>query len=875
MSSQINIGRLSWSRVVFILAIISLCCFMFAGLALAQPALEITPDVVKGSHTYDYQFEANIENLGLDVKSFYGENPDVCIDYPAGFDLSKAVGKAVPIEVIVSGNPYYMQIVPTISGTTACFDFQSANLTQQGVVEAVYIKGLRVINHHVPGDYRIIMRHTQLFTLYRTITVVETVGQIIIDSPVTCTNIKAGATFEVKGRVIGTCNVPWPYTSWPVKIEILDKKGRLAKVPIACQCPIEYSEDGQPISAGGTPLEDMERVCTHTVYDDVNKITTFTATLQMPGYKYKYDGSWTNDYIIKASTVEVKDAYSNPSSNLVPAESLEDIAETTLVGCPKADLYAYLNIHHWYCDFTCDDTGYNRAIALSDPVTVHMVPAEPVKMRMVCPPDKIKLGAPVDITVCLMDKYCNDAPAIKQEKIDLAALTDPGNEMAGRFYDAAGNEISHVYVPVGKRCVTVVFRPIVKGPIVIEARAEDLTSPPSDIIIVRCETTVIDSDEMALDLIPKVTDENGCPRAGWPVKGSYYILPVGATEDYKVHVEITDCDGNFYRDLNGNGMYDVGEEVATWGIDPGTLDFMAKGPYMGHNICQPWDTKDHLFCNTKQHIWIYPNIWMKRCTVPGYEDPTIKFPDCLNVKVVVEGPAGTEVMTVEGTIDNFVSPVELMRSLNAEAWQTLSTPKTLAGAGDLKSLIGDSYDLALTYRNGKWEQLKPGEELQPLYCYYVKMKQPKDPGEESEQCYWNAAYIFDRATDPSEMIPPVRTMGIGWQAVGMAVQDTNPGDDNLWQQSDYLYRALGTICKCCKIVYNPGFPKVENPHYPELMRTRLGNLADFQTVAVSQGTGGAWWDDPYAVVYNGDNYWIYMCETQDLAANVGLEIVDP
>ncbi|HBQ27909.1 MAG TPA: hypothetical protein DD719_00505 [Desulfotomaculum sp.] len=890
MSSKTIVGRHSWSKTVLILAIVSLCCFMFAGVALAGGGqLNIIPDLnnpnpkdsVKASHTYDYVFDAE-GFTGVDVQSLYQDPQDLFITFPTvasgdatdQFDLTPATGRTVPVKVTVSGVVYNMQIVPTIDNANhrAIFDFQSANLTKTGWVDRIEILGLRVKNTHIPSDsYKIEFSHYQpfLFTIYKSIRVVETVGEITIDSPKTCANIKAGGSFEVKGRVIGTCNKPWDYTSWPVKIEILDKKGRPAIIPVQNVCPT-YTEDGRPIG------EEMKPVCTSAVVGATE--TTFTATLKMPGYPYKYNGVWTNDYVIKASTVEVKDAYSIPVG-VAPAESIEDYADTTLVGCPIGDSYAYLGIRHWFCDFTCDDIKASRAIALSLPETIHMIPAEPVKLRMVCPPAEIKLNAPVELTICLTDKYCNDAPAVKQEKIDLAALQDDnGGNMAGIFYDAAGNQISHVYVPIGQSCVTVVFRPTLVGPIVIEARAENLTSTPSEIVKAICFTKVIDGDQMSLDLIAKVTDENGDPRAGWPVKGAYWIMPVGATQDYKVHVEITDCNGNFYNDLNKNGMYDVGEEVATWGLDPGNIQFGAKGPYRGHNICNPWDTVPHVFCTTKQHIWIYPNISIQRCkTDHGYLEPVINYPDCLRVKVVVEGPAGTTIMTVEGDTKNFVNPVELMRSLNAEAWQTLSTPKTLAGTGDLKFLIGDSYLAALTYRNGKWDQLLPGEELQPLYCYYVKMKQPKMPGETSEECYWNAAYIFDRATDPSQMIPPVRTLGIGWQAVGMAVQDAvkKHNEDPLWQQQDYLYRALGTICKCCKIVYNPGFPKVENPHYPNLDRTRLGNLANFQTVAVSQGTSGAWWDDPYAVVYNGDNYWVYLCETQDLAANVGLEVVDP
>ena len=933
-------GKLSLPRLFLMIALVTLCSFLFAGVALANGTLDIIPDAsnpnaynsVKASHTYDYVFDAsNFE--GVDTAAFYENPQDLFIKFPVvrsgdpadQFDLSPAIGRTIPVNVTVNGQVYYMQTVPTIGvdpidgRPMASFDFQSANLAKTGSVERIEILGLRVKNTHVPSDsYKIEFTHYQpfLFTLYKSIRVVETVGEIVIDSPKTCTDVKAGSSFTVTGHVMKTCNVPWDYTSWPVKIEILDKKGRPAKMPVMNECPITYNEDGQPIEAGGQTLADMEPVCVSTTYNQGAGTTTFTGTLRMPAYQYKYKGAWTNDYVIKVSTIEVKDAYSIPGDNQPVAESIEDKADTTLVGCPIGNTIQarqnYLNIRHLYCDFSCDDTKSNRAIALSAPETIHMIPAEPVKITWKTDLNEIKLNKPVEVTFCFMDKYCNPAAILNgPQKVDLAAFYGEIRTIAGIFTDGAGNQIGHVYVPAGQSCVTVMFVPTVPagitGPpypeswqITIEARAENLTSTPSPIIIAQDEAYVIGEGGTTLELLAKVTNEVGAPVAGWPVKASFFVNNLGATQNYKLHVEITDETGKSYADINDNGMYDVGEEVACWGVDPGVIDFsyvytdhnwyMGKevgaptvtnhvmGSLMGHNICQPWDTITIPFSTSKQHIWIYPKVRIERCTNEGYMEPTIAYPASLHVKVVIEGPAGEEVMVAESDIFNFVDPVELMRSLDADSWQTLSTPKTLAGTGDLNFLIGQgSYDIAYKYVNGAWTQLTPGEQLQPLYCYYVKMRQPKHYGTEGGNgCYWNAAYIFDRADGPQQMIPPVRTLGIGWNAVGMAIQDTNTEDDNnLWQQSDMLYRAMGTICEGCKIVYNPGFPKVQNQREPQLDRTRLGNLADFKTVAVSIGTNGAWWDDPYTDVYNGDNYWIYLTKAQDIAANVGLDVVDP
>jgi len=137
-----------WGKFSIVLALVALCCFVFAGVALAAPtddsgiiALDpagtpqLNPNsnythVVKGSHTYNYGLWSGLFG-SIDVGVF-ADQP-IVVDFPeisdptaTQFDLSPAIGKSVPIRVyFVDGdiNGVILQTIPVIDNVnhTATF----------------------------------------------------------------------------------------------------------------------------------------------------------------------------------------------------------------------------------------------------------------------------------------------------------------------------------------------------------------------------------------------------------------------------------------------------------------------------------------------------------------------------------------------------------------------------------------------------------------------------------------------------------------------------------------------------------------------------------------------------------------------------------
>lgn len=182
-------------------------------------------------------------------------------------------------------------------------------------------------------------------------------------------------------------------------------------------------------------------------------------------------------------------------------------------------------------------------------------------------------------------------------------------------------------------------------------------------------------------------------------------------------------------------------------------------------------------------------------------------------------------------------------------------------------LVPGTIDILAWYKNGTWnfafDAAASSVVPDPLVSYYARMHQKNTPADST----LTAEYVFARATSPVDSIPPTRVLGLGWNAIGVSVQDNNIGllplytqEGSLQYQSDYMYRYLGSVCQGCKLVYNP---------------PRLGNLAQFGTIAISGGTAESWALDPINAAFNGDCYWLYLTESQELAANVGLDLVDP
>ncbi|NPV91439.1 MAG: hypothetical protein HPY50_11780 [Firmicutes bacterium] len=863
-----------------VLVIMMLCCLAFGGVAVAGGSdSELSPNVVKASHTYSYNFEFDV-----DIEAIVLGDTDLVVQFPAvasgtQFDLSPAAGHAVEVGMGVTKSGYqYMQIVPTIDNANqkATFRVQKQNLPMTGNVKYIKIQGLKVKSTCVPDTYTVcVSSSTNCFpTICKGLRVVETVGSVTITSPVPGTIQAGGTTVTVEGTVTDACGNPWPYDTWPVIISVVDSKGLPAIDPTSGAVVCE----DQLVAAASDSLYIPNYCCTdpcsgnficpviaHTVRNP-GGATTFSEAIKVPAC-WQYG----QDYFIKARTVEVKDANADPeieyvgsfttTPDLVPAEGLED---------GKSPHIAKGSYH---VD-GCLETAPHAWLAASD-VVITSGPGVAVAIKQMAPPNEytnssaediegisddgeIPFNKPVPVKVQVIDKFCHSTTVDAALKVDLAAYfkSGGGKDIAGNFYDKiktdGGVEISHVYVPAGQSSVTVYFyanAASINKQIYVEERSIIGGTPQ----VAQCRAIVRETDKVYLEIDPKVVC-NESPRAGWPLSAAVWVDP-RATEDFDVKVELYDPSSTSQFPCNF-------AEWATWDT---TLNvcFNAKGQFEGHGdvydedgdaliceACHGWATYVHPWSTNKSHFYIYVDKNAVGKT--------------LQAQVTLKGKVTGHILKSELiTVGPFISPVELTRALDAESWQTLSTPKYLANGTDCTKygtfadlMPAGSYRLIVSYENGSWKVKTGADVVEPLKCYYVKTEQRKEPGPDAD--YWTAKYIYARADDPSESMPPMRTLGLGWNSVGVSVQyDCS----NTFAQADPAYHFLGSICNGCKLVYNPG--------------SSLGNLAPWTVLAVSQGTMPAWMNDPNYPVFNGDNYWVYLNQTQDLAANIGLELVDP
>jgi len=831
--------RLKWHKAGMLLTALVFCCLLFAGTALAasyniyggeNPATGELTNYVKASHTYDYLVTAELD-CPIGVGVFAGK--EIVVEFPGGFDLTPAVGRTVPVEVTVTDGVYYMQVVPTIDGQKAIFLIQRANLPETGEVTGFKLKGIRVVNHHVRGEYCVKLSHECIGTVHCIqLNVVETVGLVKITSPAAGEEVTGGTKVHVEGEVWATCNEPWPYDTWPVIIDIVDAKGFRGIEPVPCTDPCDGDE-----------------ICPVIAHTEVkNGVTTFQADIIVPAC-----GEYGYEYTIRARTVEVKDENQDDTIEFfnftvdpdrVPAESLEDVANE-----PN-------HVVRSTFQGECTQETKEHAWLKADPVTIVSIPGVAVNIVQTEPGNDAEViyNKPNPVTVCVEDQFHRQTTVPKDLKIDLAAYIQETSEIAGVFKDAAGNEISHVYIPAGEGCVTVDFFPnaaAIGEQITIEERAMI-----GDVLkVAKCEdVSVIRTEKVTLEVTPLVTDEDNQARAGWPLKAAVWF-DTPASEEYEVRVELRQgpklCDFADWATWDTELIVDYDVE----GRYPGSGDIYDEEGNLICDVCHPWATYIHPYCTTKSHFYIYV-------------DPE-EYGKYLYVTVTLTGKTTGHVLTHKVRI-RLVSPVELVRFLRAETWQIISTPKKLVGKGDMCTLLNDNFTDALTYRDGQWYYITD-EPLEPLYAYYVKTKQGGSPDED----WYAAGYVFARVTQPGQDVPPTRILGEGWNLVGTSLERGQWDYQwNLYQQRVELYKMLGTTCDQCKKVYNPGgMPTIDTPpRRPAYDVNKLGNLAPFVAADLTETD---WYDDRWYHVYNGDGYWVYMTEEATLAAQAGQELVDP
>lgn len=953
-----------WGKFSIALAIVALCCFIFAGVAMAAPVdsagiVALDPygnpqipqtHVVKGSHTYNYGIFSGLFG-SIDVGVFVDqpivvEFPTVADPTATQFDLTPAVGKTVPIRVfLVGGDPngVILQTIPTIDNVahTATFIIQKQNLPQVGYVYDFQIEGLQVKNTCLPGSYCVKLRHpcfTGGISACLALRVMPTVESITLDVP--ATPYVKGSTIQVSGKVWGNCSKPWPFDTWPVVIDIVNRKGMTPVDPYdLTPQPTWPIEDGETVmincSATHDPCISERYICptiAHTV--QMGSETIFKGPLKLPACE-----EYGLDYTIRARTLEAQDCYTDPiieyvspftvDCQLVPAEGLEDFAGATGPGGTHIIRSPFESI---LCGFMTQPHSWLEA----NPMTITLVPGIPAFISSCIDGDCVDLSEetipfdkPYNFCVTVHDKFRNvttvrDAGGLKVDLVAYQISYDGWKEVAGIFKDAAGNEITHIWIPQGQSGICVTFYPKKLGPITIDGRSIINMNRS----IARCLVVANEPTQAKLDITAKVvkdiiygTDIDGdpiithdVPVAGWPLSAAIWLKDdagndIHATQDFDVYISLRSAnDGNDENWAEDSVDEFCAASCATWDT---ALDvtFNKAGLYDGRGdiftpdhttllckVCHPWDKYTHPYCTVKSHFYVYPSV---SCVCQ---------PIFIQAKLVGK-TTGRVILTNTVQVGPFADPVDLKRVLNAETWQVLSTPQELVGSGGMDSLMPtSSFTDVLTYKDYQWYSLGPSDKLDPLFGYYVKTKQRAV--ETDPNCYV-AKYIFNRVTDPGMDIPPTRTVVQGWNLIGTALPDkislppaeTISLSGDFWNevpcdsgncegyptakliQPEFLGNMLGTTCEACKQVYNIGGPGlgITIDVNTQTLNTDIilngdpnskANLAGFTAASISNGNINQFALNPLYLVFNGDAYWLYMTKTQELAAEVGQSLVD-
>jgi hypothetical protein len=345
----------------------------------------------------------------------------------------------------------------------------------------------------------------------------------------------------------------------------------------------------------------------------------------------------------------------------------------------------------------------------------------------------------------------------------------------------------------------------------------------------------------------KVADAAGDPRGGWVYQEAIWLGDqlCDCAENMTVMVEFQNEDGL----------------TATWSpafVD--TYDYTA--PYVSGQTYSFGQFNTELACKTHFYIYTHPYEMcpdpcgaVDECNQPIISEctPSCTWTGSLEVRVKVTcATTGITYASDWQTID-FVTPVEDYRHLAADKWQIISTPKAIAGTGNLDQVLGaGNWKASYYFSNGGWSQ--SNGTLNPLTAYYVRTAQA-DCNTANQKGY-DANFIFKRATLLSQLVPPTRALSSGWNFVGVAA---NPDSSGCATETETAYQWLGSACTLCKKAYNPG--------------TETGNLAPWINMTVIAGDNPLSWADSMLTVFNGDGYWLWTSGTGMLTADTALELL--
>ncbi len=856
-------------KMAFVLTIALICCFVFAGAAFAATNLTVYSDSknpATGEYTnnfkadHDYSLNIELNDISVPLNNFCSDKKPAdatnklyvdfeFVDEDYNFDIAK--DQVVNVVLDVNGTDYLVRVIPEIMEEEACgsvadrvyFTIERQRIPVSGlnaVVNNVKISGLKVTTPSTPDDnYNVCIGHTNAMCAIQACTnvrVVETVAKIELDAPEGC--LYAGNVVQIGGTVYSTEPVecgsdelkPWSHTTWPVVIEIMqkitgyddcDKKVVTYKNAINPSGENGVDECGNVTCVDPCVGEPIAAVIAHT---DSNG--EYKASIKLPACLYDEDGN-AIEYIVRARTIEVQDEnldgaveYFNDyvvSKDFVPAEAIEDLGNKKesadrnhikrSVVAPAAKAHAWLQ---------------------SDEDFINIIPGEPWTIKMSDLGQQIDCDGIYPVTICLTDKYCNVTPNMdpcgenrEALKVELIALVDGTKSIvAGEFFDAEyGNKIVFTEILPGEECVTVWFKPTKTGVINLEASAiiGNQNRFAGDCNLeVNCDDCLLEATYLVVADGCELFDYNP-PMAGWPVKVSVHYEDAG-----DLRVELLDPETR------------EAVEWATWDTILYKTGYNLNYDADGTKVTGDYFTHPNLTGYTPLKSDFY--VYVDACDAIGKS---------LIVKIVDEANRVHD----EILIGEFVTPVELVRAMEPNGWQILSTPKTLAGDGNMKFLLGveqnaaNPYSDILTFKNGAWQQVSDSAQLQPLDAYYVNFKQNwcEDVCVEcsgAEKPIY-AAYVYDRITDPRGLTLTTKNLQQGWNFVGPSFNEeeisykeaytwfcsmddyfyydpcdavceenvpTFDGQINPYMlfQNDALYRMLGAACADCKVVINHG-----------------------------------------------------------------------
>jgi len=967
----VSIRSFKGHKATVLIAVLALCCFVFAGTALAGVTVTEPSHILKADHTYNLTIEGS--NLEVDLNTFCSAVPydhpgfnGLIIDFPwtgpgnynfESNNLTGAHGKQVPVYLTIEGNEYMVPVVPVVVEESAdcnspsvadrvylVIERQSLDLDGNAKVTGFKIEGLQVLTPRTPSsNYNLCVRHTvencfnPMCTVMEVVPTVEYLELEIVDD--SC--LVAGSTISVKGKVYSTeyvagadrdCDeyAPWAgRNSWPVVICLMERiSTTVCDEPVYTYAPLAGTDNAvwtmDPCgkneickdASSGAPLPCV------AVSIDTNGV--FNATLPLPA------AGLGKDIVVFARTIEAKDNNEDScikytaTSSKVAAESIEDNANAIeeVEGQNALRKHIVWGLYPPACE--------NHAWVGSDDVVVDIIPGAPFAIKGPVLPDQIEIANPMDPICCaeectsypieikLFDKYCNETKNVdscevnnaQQIKVDLKAyyLENGKEKLAGIFYDndpcdenSEAKQLDHTFIPVGESVANkVYFMPTRPGLFNMQYSA---IIDGKNKLWEQCGIEV-NYNACLLEVTPLVESDGCAPGKeslgisdGWPIKISVHY-------DQQVPLRVEILDPGTKKPFAFSGGPD--SFLVTWDTEAyvdadGYLEFEAEGQF-GHG-----DYLNHPFGNVpydpnKSDFFVYP---VNACG------------ETFTIKIVDEANRVKD----EVTIGPLASATELVRVLEPSKWQVLSTPKKLAGDGDLLSLFDGltPYNMALTYKNNQWEQILPVDELDPLYAYVINTQQNwcrEDCGELcGKQLPIYAKYVFARATNPSLTMLPERLLTAGANLIGPSFNEAEIAlpyelgqeyfeisarykkamnncfsyleccDTECYEcdtpvnnngvicperlfQFDTLARLTATFCDGCSMIANYGGDSAGE------CRNSRGNLAFFTTAALGGNNGQSWLTDPLHFAFNGDGYLAYVNSAQTYTGAAQLELVN-